>query len=384
MTNALLAMSPPDTDIMTTQANYDPLVKVLDSWILSDPARIQAFTTAIYSAASYNLSEMQNIHSINDYLAFANDLLTWIPTEAVRPKDLLVRTATMWFVLDQPAVKTYQSPIRPVLGAATDEKPADYEAEGLTWLSTWMVRFCAAFGHVQYHRVPPTARGWRTFNAFFARHVKPGRRPIASIGDPSIFTSPTDFTFMDMARITPNSAITTKGLTWPIAQMLAGSPYAQRFADGIWLHGFLDLTDYHRIHAPVAGTVLEARVIQGQSSMKFEAVPAVEDVTGTTRNELTVQNEIGYQFCQTRGLIILNTGVGLVAVLPVGMAVVSSVVLTAEVGVTLHKGEELGYFQFGGSDVVLIFESGLGTQITMEMGRHYKMGSEIGQICAYV
>ena len=38
---------------------------------------------------------------------------------------------------------------------------------------------------------------------------------------------------------------------------------------------------------------------------------------------------------------------------PIGMAQLSSVVLTAEVGVTLRNGEELGYFQFGGSDFVM-------------------------------
>jgi phosphatidylserine decarboxylase len=62
------------------------------------------------------------------------------------------------------------------------------------------------------------------------------------------------------------------------------------------------------------------------------------------------------------------------------MAIVSSVVLTAEVGEELHKGEELGYFQFGGSDVVLLLEHRLGAEITMGGGKHYRMGSEIGRL----
>jgi phosphatidylserine decarboxylase len=62
------------------------------------------------------------------------------------------------------------------------------------------------------------------------------------------------------------------------------------------------------------------------------------------------------------------------------MALVSSVILTAEVGAQLHKGEELGYFQFGGSDTVLIFDAQLDVQITMEQGQHYLMGSRIGQL----
>jgi len=58
----------------------------------------------------------------------------------------------------------------------------------------------------------------------------------------------------------------------------------------------------------------------------------------------------GYQFTQARGLIVIDSPVGLVAVLPIGMGQVSSVNLTAQVGAHLAKGEEFGYFAFGGSD----------------------------------
>ena len=61
-------------------------------------------------------------------------------------------------------------------------------------------------------------------------------------------------------------------------------------------------------------------------------------------NHLNALDGTGYQFVQTRGLVVIDSPIGLVACLPMGMAQVSSVVLTAEVGVTFHKGEELGYF----------------------------------------
>jgi phosphatidylserine decarboxylase len=144
------------------------------------------------------------------------------------------------------------------------------------------------------------------------------------------------------------------------------------------LQGFLNVNDYHRVHAPVGGRVLEARIIRGQNFMQVEAgsnnaskglyetTDGTTDETTEERTNLTIPNETGYQFCQSRGLIVINTGTGLVAVLPVVMALVSSVILTAEVGAQLHKGEELGYFQFGGSDTVLIFDAQLDVQITME------------------
>ena len=47
----------------------------------------------------------------------------------------------------------------------------------------------------------------------------------------------------------------------------------------------------------------------------------------------------------------------MVAVLPIGMCQVSSVIITAEPGVTVRKGEEISYFQFGGPDVIVLFEA---------------------------
>jgi len=61
-----------------------------------------------------------------------------------------------------------------------------------------------------------------------------------------------------------------------------------------------------------------------------------------------------------------------------GMAQVSSVVMTAEVGQTLHKGEELGYFQFGGSDFVMVFERSSNVQLSCQAGIHYNQGTWIG------
>ena len=59
---------------------------------------------------------------------------------------------------------------------------------------------------------------------------------------------------------------------------------------------------------------------------------------------------------------------------------VSSVVITAEVGKTLHKGEELGYFQFGGSDFVMVFERNSQVELICQSNLHYKQGNRIGNV----
>ena len=74
---------------------------------------------------------------------------------------------------------------------------------------------------------------------------------------------------------------------------------------------------------------------------------------------------------------MIDSPIGLVAVVPVGMGIVSSVNLTAEEGATLAKGEELGYFAFGGSDIIVLFEAAANVRMTTEAGKHYHQGNAI-------
>lgn len=151
------------------------------------------------------------------------------------------------------------------------------------------------------------------------------------------------------------------------------------------MHAFLNTNDYHRQHAPVGGTVLEARVIPGEVYLEVVAEPVPDDPNGMHRLKplrrfgLHDNDNAGYQFSQARGLIVLDTAIGLVAVLPIGMCQVSSVILTAEVGVTLRKGEELSYFQFGGSDIIMLFEAKSNVSFTAQPCVHYKMGTKLAQ-----
>jgi len=85
-----------------------------------------------------------------------------------------------------------------------------------------------------------------------------------------------------------------------------------------------------------------------------------------------------YQFNQERGLVILESPVaGLVALVPVGLSLISSVNLTPQVGAELRKGDEFGYFQFGGSDIVLLFQD-RNVVLEAEVGTKYLQGQRIG------
>jgi hypothetical protein len=83
---------------------------------------------------------------------------------------------------------------------------------------------------------------------------------------------------------------------------------------------------------------------------------------------------------QARGLIVIDSTKhvgGYVAVLPIGMAQVSSCNITAEVGDWLHKCEEFGYFLFGGSDIIILFDKDCDVNICMKPNTHYKQGEAV-------
>lgn len=348
------------------------------------------FELAIRSAQARDVPGIHEIQSVDDYLGYVNDLVTWAPRERGDSRLMYERMAKLYFFLDQEPLKRLQSPIQP------SQRPAT-----LTPLSQWIVDYANASGayldtlesakDVESFRTDPAFNwdeympppsGYKTFNQFFARHVKPGMRPIAALHDDAILVAPADSTFVGWWQVSQKSKIyvenklSIKGIQWSIHQLLEGSEYADRFKGGIFAHSFLNVFDYHRWHAPVRGKVLEARVLQGQAYLDIRAKATMVD--GKQVNVLDAVDGTGYQFVQTRGLIVIESPVGLVACLPMGMGQVSSVVITAEEGVTLRKGEELGYFQFGGSDFVMVFERASNVQLISQRGVHCQQGTWIG------
>ena len=355
-----------------------------------------SFQAAIKSAQSHDVHSVKGIQVLDDYLAWIDALVTWAPRERGDTRFIYDKLAEFYFFLDQEPVKGLQSPIRPGEGI-----------QNLTPLSAWIKAYARAWGSYldtvdsakevdsfrtnpmfNWDEYMPPPSGYFTFNQFFARHVKPGMRPIAGLGDDHALVSPADSTFVGWWQISERSKIYVekntldiKGIQWSIHQLLEGSAYADRFRGGIFTHSFLNTFDYHRWHSPVQGRILEARVIQGQTFMEIGVKSAIVD--GKTQNVLDARDGTGYQFVQTRGLVVIDSPIGLVACLPMGMAQVSSVVITAEAGQTLHKGEELGYFQFGGSDFVMVFERASNVQLISQPNVHYNQGSWIGHASPY-
>ena len=351
------------------------------------------FEQAVEQLVAKEVAALAGIRSLSDYLDFLDDMVVWAPREQADSLQVHDKLVTFHFLLDQPALRALQSTPDPAAAPAR-----------LAPLSAWIVEFARTWGafldtpasaaHVDTFRTNPAFRwddympppsGYLTFNQFFARHAKPGRRPVDSPCDDRVLVAPADARFVGQWPVADDSTIVVeggtlplKGLRWSLEQLLADSPYATRFAGGVVTHSALRTFDYHRWHAPAAGTVLEARVIQGRAWLDVKV--ETTEVDGRAVKRIEAVEGTGYQFLQTRGLVVLDTVAGLIACLPVGMAQVSSIVITAEPGVELRKGEEMGYFQFGGSDFVMVFEARSNVRLKGGPLEPVRQGQRIGLV----
>jgi phosphatidylserine decarboxylase len=335
-----------------------PVVEDLVQLLQTRPELRVALQSAIQKADVNGLRDMES------FLTYLDGLVTFVPTEHE-----LLTVIKFHYIVNQ--------------------APGDQLNRNNSF-NAWMKKFVEAWG--QFLDTPASAAGissfaarpnynigdyfvgpsgWLTYNQFFAREVKPGKRPIAEPHNDKVIVSPADSVFAGKWDIDADSKVTVKGVTWPISKLLDGSPYQEAFKHGIYTHSFLNVDDYHRYHVPVAGEIKEVRKIQGRVYLNVirKADGSLEIIDGDT-----------YQSNQERGLIIIDSpDVGLVAVLPIGMSFVSSVNLTPEVGAKLQKGDEFGFFMFGGSDIVMLFQNKQ-VVIDAEVGKKYLQGQRIGQI----
>ena len=138
------------------------------------------------------------------------------------------------------------------------------------------------------------------------------------------------------------------------------SRYKDAFAGGTLTHTFLDVNDYHHYHSPVEGKLVELRTIPGV------AAGGGYTLWDNEAKRYYYVNDMGFQMVETRACAIIETkDFGLVAMLPVGMSQICSVNWndTLKEGQWLKKGDDMGSFLFGGSDVIMVFQKGVNVEL---------------------
>ncbi len=184
---------------------------------------------------------------------------------------------------------------------------------------------------------PPEA--YPTFNAFFSRRLKPGARPFAT--DPLVFASPADGRILVYPQLQAGTLLPVKGRSFTVDLLLGGD--ATAFHGGSLAIVRLCPADYHRFHFPCDGRLLEQKRIPGRFHSVNPLILALGiDVFGENQREVA---------------LLENEPLGRFAYVEVGAFGVGSIVQT-HADPLFHKGEEKGYFQYGGSTIVLVFQPG--------------------------
>lgn len=226
---------------------------------------------------------------------------------------------------------------------------------------------------------------WHSFNDFFIRKLSsPAARPIAGVGDASVVVSAADaqpqgiWEIDEDGNIVQHEGVLIKSRQFNAVDDLLGpeSTHRGQFNGGTLTHSFLDVNDYHRYHFPVSGTITELR--------KIQAIDAAGGITiwDAEAQRYRLECDIpGWQSIETRGLVVIDTEeYGLVAVLPIGMSQISSINFVPELAVGQHveKGDMLGWFLFGGSDIVYVFQKD--AQFSLSTTNHLLMGEQLGTL----
>lgn len=184
---------------------------------------------------------------------------------------------------------------------------------------------------------------FESFNAFFVRRLKPSARPIDPASDSVVF--PADGRHLGFPDVGELDGIYAKGQQLSLDDLVGGDrDLADRFRRGTLVISRLCPVDYHRFHFAVGGELSEPRVLNGP-------LYSVSPIALRRRIEILGENKR----VMTR---LRSEQVGEVLILEIGATNVGSIVQTAAAGGRVEKGEEKGFFAFGGSMTLLLFEPG--------------------------
>ncbi len=186
------------------------------------------------------------------------------------------------------------------------------------------------------------ADAFTSFNEFFYRKLKPAARPVDAATDSVVF--PADGRHLGFAKASAMEGVYVKGQRFDLGRLLGDDDLAEQFADGVAVFSRLCPVDYHRFHFPVSGVPGNARLINGPLY---------------SVNPLALRDRLAILWENKRFITEIETEqLGRVLMLEIGATNVGSVHHTFVPTRSVEKGEEKGYFAFGGSATLTLFEPG--------------------------
>ncbi len=255
----------------------------------------------------------------------------------------------------------------------------------VTWFKNALIRsFIRLFDVDMNDAVAPDAGSYHNFNDFFTRPLKPSARPFPKNADGII--SPVDGRVSQAGHISGERLIQAKGCNYTLEALLGGNAdQVAQFANGEFATLYLSPRDYHRIHMPCPGRLLETTYIPGRL---FSVAPhTVRALPGLfTRNE--------------RLVCLFDTPLGPMALIMVGAIFVSCMetvwggIVNPRMGlkleqtvfgssgaasIALDRGEEMGRFNMGSTVILLFAENRMDWSVELQTGSPVRLGQVIGQ-----
>lgn len=224
----------------------------------------------------------------------------------------------------------------------------------------WIARFAAMY-QIPVDEAEKKLEEYTSINDFFTRRLKPGQRPI----DLSLnaLVSPVDAKITACGKIEAGLLLQVKGQDYTLDELLNGSPRTSQYLHGYFWVLYLSPTDYHRIHSPCEGEIVESEHIPGR-------VYPVNEFGLTSMKRVLSRNE--------RLVTYIRHEIGEAAVVKVGALNVSSIKYVEPQPKLLERGQELAYFEFGSTIVLLTEDGTLEPRDDLKVGDKVRMGEKLG------
>ena len=181
---------------------------------------------------------------------------------------------------------------------------------------------------------------YKTFNEFFYRKLKPGSRTIEGADD-RVMVSPADSRCTVFESVARSREIWIKGSKFSIKR-LTNDFSPEKFNDVNSSIAIFRLApqDYHRFHSPCRGVIGKPVYVDGEYY---------------TVNPMAIRSELDVFGENIRVVVPIHSEeFGTFLFIPVGAMMVGSIILTRKEGDTVERGDELGYFKFGGSTIIMV------------------------------
>lgn len=178
------------------------------------------------------------------------------------------------------------------------------------------------------------------FDDFFVRKLKRSSRPIAAGKNRAVI--PADGRYWFYEKISSSNYFNIKGEKFDLAKLLEDDDLAKHYYEGSMAIARLCPSDYHRFHFPCDGVPSETKLING---WLYSVNPAAlkKDLQIFTKNKRTL--------CQIESEVF-----GKVLFMEIGATSVGTIHQTYQPFRGYEKGDEKGYFSFGASSLVILFE----------------------------